>query len=291
MILLDFENKDYPRLLKKIKKPPKQIWVEGNLEILNQNAIAVIGSRNMTEYGKKWCEIFTKKLLEYGLVIVSGMANGIDSIAHKTALNYGGKTIAVLPSGFKNIYPKQNCEIFENIIKNGGAVISEYSPEIKADKEKFLERNRIVSGLAIGTLVIEAEYRSGTSVTAKITREDGKNVFCIPGSLDNSKSIGTNNMIKKGATLVTNINDIVSKYSFLHKVKTLDEQIRNYDYEISKEFEEIYKILLKEPMNISKLIRLSNLSINEIMEKISMLEIEGKIRKERNGNICIINKK
>lgn len=166
--------------MKSTKDAPKELWYEGEISLLNRHSIAVIGARKCTEYGKIWCEKFVKDLLDYNLVIVSGMANGIDSIAHKTALKYGGKTIAVLPSGLKNIYPKSNESLYNKIIQNGGLVISEYEPSKKANSRYFIERNRIVSGLSQGVLVIEAAYRSGTSITANIAKVQGKKVFCIP---------------------------------------------------------------------------------------------------------------
>ena len=196
-----------------------RLYFQGDINILNQNGIAVIGTRECSEYGRRWCEKFVKELLEYDLVVISGMARGIDTIAHKTALKYGGKTIAVLPSGFNNIYPKENLELYEQIIANDGLIISEYMPEIESSSNRFLERNRIVSGLSIGTLIIEAEYRSGTGVTARMTKEQGKLVFCIPGSLDNKKSIGTNRLIQNGANLVTKVEDIIENYNLQKKIK------------------------------------------------------------------------
>ena len=180
MKIIKYEDKAYPELLKKIKNPPKKIYIKGMQENLNTRAIAVVGSRNCTPYGEKWCEIFVKELVKYNLTIVSGMALGIDSIAHKTALKYGGKTIAVLPCGLENIFPQKNKNLFKKIIELNGTVISEYAPKTEAFYDLFLQRNRIVSGLSVGLLVVEAAYRSGTSVTARLALSQGKNVFCIP---------------------------------------------------------------------------------------------------------------
>jgi len=180
MKIIKYEDEDYPDSLKNIKNPPKKIYLEGQKEIIKTKAIAVVGSRNCTSYGEKWCEIFVKELVKNNFTIVSGMANGIDSIAHETALKYKGKTIAVLPCGLDNIYPKNNKKLFNKILESKGTVISEYSPKTEAFSDLFLQRNRIVSGLSIGLLVVEAAYRSGTSVTARIALSQGKNVFCIP---------------------------------------------------------------------------------------------------------------
>ena len=170
----------YPKELKEIPNPPENLYVEGNIENLYSPCLAIIGSRNCTEYGEKWCKHFVKELVKYGITIVSGMALGIDSIAHKTALKYGGKTIAVLPCGFSNIYPKQNTELYKNILNNNGTVITEYDLNTKAKYNYFLERNRIVSGLSMGVLVVEAAHRSGTSVTARLAIMQKRDVFCIP---------------------------------------------------------------------------------------------------------------
>jgi DNA processing protein len=279
MRVLKFDDDEFPQSLKSIQNPPSQLWVEGDVSLLSQNAIAIVGSRGCTEYGKRWCENFTKDLLEYNLVIVSGMAIGIDTIAHNTALKYGGKTIAVLPSGFDNVYPKRNFNLFQNIINNGGVVVSEYSPLEEADQEKFLERNRLVSGLSVATLVIEAAYRSGTSVTANITKSENKEVFCVPGSLDNSKSLGTNIMIKKGAKLVTCVDDIVENYGFLHKDNVLQEVPDLILEDVDDEYKDVYKIISNVPIDINQISKKANISINEAMAKVSMLEIDGKIKR------------
>ncbi len=285
MIKLEFENKKFPEMLRKIKNPPKSLWVEGNVDLLNTISIAIIGSRKCSNYGEKWCKKFTKDLLEYNLTIVSGLAIGIDKTAHDTALKYGGKTIAVLPSGLKNIYPTENLNLYKNIINSGGAVVSEYMPEERCDKKKFLERNRIVSGLGIGTLVVEAGYRSGTSVTAKITKQNGKKVFCIPGSLDNSKSLGTNTMVKNGAILVTSVNDIICNYKNLKKTRIV-QNIKKY--EVSKEFQDIYELISEKPMEINLIAKLTDQNVSSVMAKITFLEIEGKIKRLGGNKIVAV---
>lgn len=276
MKVLEYNNDIFPRTLKSINQCPNRLYVEGNIDILNQYGIAVIGSRNCSNYGEKWCEKFVKDLLEYNLVIVSGMAKGIDTIAHRTALKYGGKTIAVLPSGFNNIYPKENLDLYKKIIDLGGAVISEYNPSDKACSERFLERNRIVSGLSIATLVIEAEYRSGTSVTARLTNEQGKEVFCVPGSLDNTKSVGTNKMIQNGAKLVTSVEDIMQNFNFIERTCVINRI--QYD-EVNDEYKDIYSLLSDIPVEFEELVKKSKLTINDLMYKLTMLELDGKIMK------------
>lgn len=272
MKIIEINEKEYPRVLRKIENPPKKLYVEGDERILNSNCIAVVGSRKNTKYGEKWCKKFVKELVKYDLKIVSGMAIGIDWVAHKEAIKEGGKTIAVLPSGLKNIYPKENIKLYEEIISNGGCVISEYEPYEEAESKKFLERNRIVSGISIGCLVVEAAYRSGTSVTARLTKNQKRDVFCIPGSLDNSKSIGTNKLIKDFAKLVTSPEDIIKNYEFLHKIE-LEKP------EEKKEENEILKLIKEDPINIDDIVKLSNKNIKEIISEITILELDGKIER------------
>ena len=274
MRVIEYSDKLFPERLKSIMKCPQKLYLEGNVNILNDYGMAIIGSRDCSSYGEKWCEKFVKQLLEYNLVIVSGMAKGIDTIAHKTAIKYGGKTIAVLPSGFNNIYPKENIDLYKKIINSGGAVISEYESNVMADSKKFLERNKIVSGISIGTLVIEAEHRSGTSVTARLTKEQGKKVFCIPGSLDNSKSIGTNKMIQDGAKLVTSVEDIVEEFDFLQKVCSINEM---KEEDVDEQYKDVFELLSDAPIEFDEMVKMSNLRVNELMTKLTMLELDGKI--------------
>ena len=277
MTVIELENKLYPKILKNIKKAPKKLYINGNLDILNSNCIAIIGSRKNTKYGEKWCKKFAQEFMKYNLTIVSGMALGIDKIAHKTAIRNGGKTIAVLPSGLENIYPEENLELYNEIILNGGCVISEYEPKINASSKNFLERNRIVSGLSLGTVVIEAAYRSGTSVTAKIAKEQGRDVFCIPGSLDNPKSIGTNNLIKEFAKIVTSPKDVINNYNFLHKIEVNSNTL--VKEQIPEEYKKIYSLITDIPININDIAKKSLLELREVSSKLTMLELDGKVVK------------
>ena len=277
MTVIELGNKLYPKILKNIKKAPKKLYINGNLDILNSNCIAIVGSRKNTEYGEKWCKKFAQEFIKYNLTIVSGLALGIDKIAHKTAIRNGGKTIAVLPSGLENIYPEENLELYNEIILNGGCVISEYEPKIKASSKNFLERNRIVSGLSLGTVVIEASYRSGTSVTAKIAKEQGRDVFCIPGSLDNPKSIGTNNLIKEFAKIVTSPKDVINNYNFLHKIEFNSNKL--VEEQIPEGYKKIYSLITDIPININDIAKKSLLELREVSSKLTMLELDGKVVK------------
>ena len=276
MIEINIDNKEYPQNLKKIKNPPCVLYAQGNIELLYQPSIAIIGSRLCTTYGERMAKKFSKELSEYGINTISGMAKGIDTIVHKETLRVQGKTIAVLPCGFKYIFPKENTKLYNEILEGNGLIITEYPDNVKADSKKFLERNRIVSGLALGTLVVEGGRRSGTSVTAKLTKQQEKNVFCIPSSLENSKGVTPNNLIKNGAVLVTDVNDIIEKYKYLNlKRKKLTPQ--NYNL-IKEEYRDIFNILPKDGIiHIDEIAQKLDLSIQEINYKLTMLELEEKI--------------
>lgn len=268
---IKIEDKKYPNQLKEIKNPPNKIFLVGNEKILQSDGIAVIGSRCNTEYGEKYATKFSKELAKQGLTIISGMAVGIDGFAHKGALSVGGKTIAVLGSGFNNIYPEENKELFKQIIENDGAIITEYEPDVKPNSENFPKRNRIVSGLSKGVLVIEAVYRSGTSITAKLGQSQGRKVFCIPSNLERKNGVGTNQLIKEGASLVTNIDDI------LNAIK-VERKAENNAVKIPAEYLPIYEVLEDEPMNVNVICKKLKTDISSINANLMLMELEGYIK-------------
>ncbi len=268
---IKIEDEKYPNQLKEIKNPPNKIFLVGNEKILQSDGIAVIGSRCNTEYGEKYATKFSKELAKQGLTIISGMAVGIDGFAHKGALSVGGKTIAVLGSGFNNIYPEENKELFKQIIENDGAIITEYEPDVKPNSENFPKRNRIVSGLSKGVLVIEAVYRSGTSITAKLAQSQGRKVFCIPSNLERKNGVGTNQLIKEGASLVTNIDDI------LNAIK-VERKAENNAVKIPAEYLPIYEVLEDEPMNVNVICKKLKTDISSINANLMLMELEGYIK-------------
>ena len=209
VIKIDLNSKYYPEKLKNINGKPRELYCLGNLELLNYKSIAVIGSRNYSNYGKRAAMEFSYNLAKENICIVSGMARGIDSFAHEATLKSKGKTIAVLGSGLDVIYPKENIKLYEDIIKNDGLIISEYLLGTPPRKQNFPARNRIISGLSDGVLVIEARKNSGTNITVDFALEQGKDVFVIPGDIYSKTSDGTNFLIKEGAIPVTNYKDIL----------------------------------------------------------------------------------
>ena len=280
MIKITLEDNNYPEQLRKIENPPKQLYLEGNTKLLDTLGIAIIGSRECTEYGEKMARKFSKELSLYGLTIISGMAIGIDSFAHIGCVEEGtGNTIAVLPSGLNRIYPQENEKLFKDILDNNGLIVTEYEENEEADSKKFLERNRIVSGLAIGTLVVEGGHRSGTSVTAKLTKKQEKNIFCILSSLENKKGITPNRLIKEGAFLVTEVEDVIKQYPEL-KLKKIELNKKcniksKKEVVVNEECRDVYECLDNEKIiHINEISKRLNLSISEVSYKLMMLELD-----------------
>lgn len=284
MKIIKLEDKEYPEQLKLIEDPPKKLYVLGDEKILKEKSIAIIGSRNCTPYGELESFKFSEQLTKHGLVITSGMAIGIDSYAHKGCISQNGKTIAVLGSGFNNIYPKENAELFKKIIDTGGAVISEYAPSVEPSSDKFRKRNRIVSGLSIATLIVEAEYRSGTTITARYAKKQGKPVFCIPNSIENNKGVGTNEMLKNGAFLATNADDILIKCNIPLNTNIKEENLKETyslktQIQVNKKYKEIYDILQDQPLNTNEICKKLNLTVNEVNSKLLFMEMEGLVKR------------
>lgn len=230
---ISINSKEYPEQLKNIYNPPLKLYVLGNKKLLHKKGIAVVGSRKATQYGKNIAYKISKELSENGINIISGLAIGIDTCAHlgtleaqrfiensaknevtseiiKNTMNIG-QTIAVLGSGIDNIYPKENIEIARKIIKSGGCIVSEYPLGTKPEKLHFPQRNRIISGLSSGVLVVEASRKSGALITAEFALEQGKEVFAVPGDIIREQSEGCNELIKDGANLIMSSNEILQE--------------------------------------------------------------------------------
>lgn len=206
-------NVKYPQKLKEIYDPPTMIYVLGNDEILNEKAIAIVGARKATTYGKNIALEIAKELSQKRINIISGLAIGIDTFAHIGSIRAQslGKTIAVLGSGIDKIYPKENIELARKIIKSGGCIISEYPVGTEPEKKNFPQRNRIISGLSNGILVVEAGKKSGALITAEFGLEQGKEIFAIPGDITKKQSEGCNLLIKDGAKIVLSVEEILEE--------------------------------------------------------------------------------
>jgi len=267
------EDKEFPEKLLKIKDPPDQLYVLGDVSLLNKKSIAIIGSRDCTMYGYEQAKKFAKELAKENICIVSGMAIGIDSAAHIGAKCEIGRTIAVLGSGFNNIFPEENKDLFYEILEQSGCIITEYAPDVEPSYNNFLSRNRIVSGLSEGVLVVEARYRSGTSITAKYAKQQRKKIFCIPSNLENTTGVGTGKLIQNGAKLVLNSNDILLDIGIINDEQ--EEYVEEFEVEVKSEYKQIYNVLSKIPINVNEICKRTNKSIVEVNTTLTMLELEG----------------
>lgn len=297
-ILRTTDNK-YPKRLLKTDDYPQELYILGNSNLLNKDSIAIVGSRDCSEYGKQYAFKFARELGEANICIISGMAIGIDTFAHIGASETLGNTIAVLGAGFNNIYPKENISLFNKILDNGGCIITEYEPDTQVKLSNFPKRNRIISGISLGSLVIEAKHRSGSSITAKNSFKQNKKVFCIPRNLGEKHGVGTNYLLKNGAELVTctqdifeqlNISKTNNKIISIEQVNKLLEKYKQstkIEYNIPNEYKQIYKIL-KEPLNINDIAKKSNLSIQKTNEILTIMEIEGYIKKLKSNEYISI---
>ena len=299
------------------------------MQLLNNPIISIIGSRSCSQNGKNLARKFSYELSQCGITIASGLAKGIDTFAHLYSYKEKGKTIAVLANGFYHIFPKENVGLYEKILENDGLVISEYSPNIHARTEFFLERNRIISGLSLGVLVVESGYRSGTSVTARLAKVQNKKIFALPHEIWDSHGVGTNKLIRNGATLVTCIEDIFQELScsikqsnsdsffnsskvtqnLISKLSSSIPKINRYDINSCIEilsntkrakslnkrplkdskYQFVYDLITDNPISVNDLCKKTNTSISVILNTLFSLELEGYIKKVEGGYVCILD--
>ncbi len=206
--LITIKDKEYPAKLKNIYDPPIVLYIKGDINILDNRSIAIIGCRDASEYGINSAKYFSYNLAKKGVNIVSGLAKGIDSYAHIGAINAKGNTIAIIGNGLDSVYPKENIEIARKILETGGSIITEYPLGTKPEKMNFPARNRIISGISNSVIVVEAKAKSGTLITVDFALEQGRDVYVVPGNINSINSIGTNELLKQGAKPVTNYFDI-----------------------------------------------------------------------------------
>lgn len=275
---------DYPELLKNISDAPLGFYMIGTMPDDN-NKVAIIGARKCTQYGAMNAYRFGKELAENDIPVISGMALGIDSMAHKGAIDGKGKTVAVLGCGVDIVYPPSNMGLRESIIKNG-CVISEYPPQTPPYPANFPPRNRIISGLSDAIIVVESAKRSGTLITVGQALEQGRDVFAIPGNINNPMSQGTNDLIKDSAHPLTNIDDVLSVVGVLHKFSERNSEdvkinkiVKKEKYIIEPDEKIVYNCIENVPISIDEIISNTNLSIQKIQYTLTMLEIKGCIKK------------
>ncbi|HRS47926.1 MAG TPA: DNA-processing protein DprA [Candidatus Paceibacterota bacterium] len=272
---LKLTDPDYPKLLKEITNPPSKLYIKGTL-LKDELCLAVVGTRKPTSYGIEACKYFTRELANLGFTIVSGLALGIDSISHQIALENNCRTIAVLGSGLNKISPSSNSNLALKIAKQG-AIISEFEPDEEALPYNFPQRNRIIAGLAIGTLVIEASEKSGALITARLATENNREVFAVPGSIFSIYSKGTNKLIAQGAKLVSSPIDILEEFYWL-KEKIKEKTIQDLSVDEIKILES-----LTEPKTIEELSLLTNLEIGVLKSILTEMELKNLILKRLDG--------
>ncbi len=273
--LVKFGDKDYPELLKQIHDAPVILYIKGNIEEEDKYSLAIVGSRLSTTYGRCIADKLSGELSSIGFTIISGMARGIDSVAHKSAIKRGGRTIAVLGSGIDVIYPPENAGLGEKIIEHG-SVISEFPPKTKPNRENFPVRNRLISGLSLGVLVIEASIKSGSLITANYALEQGREVFAIPGNIMSNNTLGTHKLIQKGAKLVHNVDDIIEELAPL--LKGFIKKRMNEDIILNDEEKLICDMLSSEPIHIDSITRNLNLALNTVLTILLNLELKGVVK-------------
>ncbi len=280
-MIITMSDRDYPLLLLEIPDPPPLLYVSGNLCSSSKN-IAVVGSRNATDYGLSITKRLCSELVSNNITVVSGMARGIDTAAHEGALNGNGKTIAVLGSGLGRIYPVQNTKLFHMISENG-AVISELPLMAEPDAFNFPARNRIISGISLGTVVVEATKRSGSLITARLAAEQNREVFAVPGSIESFKSTGTHTLIKQGAKLVENVKDIIDELSNVlvsNKNTAIKEkkEIDSQDICLNAEESQVLKALESYPVHIDELTRKVKMETGKLLSILLKLELQDLIK-------------
>ncbi|MDZ7744210.1 MAG: DNA-processing protein DprA [Candidatus Saccharibacteria bacterium] len=273
---LTLKSTEFPECLKNIPSPPKQIFVRGNPSVLLQNnpVLTVVGTRKVSPYGREVTDKFVREVASKGVTIVSGLALGVDILAHRAALSVGGSTIAVLPCSLDSIYPSSHYHDAMKIVEQGGALISEYPEGTEPFKTNFIERNRLVSGLGDGVLITEAAEKSGTLHTANFALEQGKTVMAIPGNITSPLSKGTNNLIKSGALPITDSSDIL--FALGVKENKANEQVELFGGDQGET--NILNLIASGITDASELQRQSDLNPGEFNQTITMLEINGRIR-------------
>lgn len=285
IVLLTKFDDEYPKKLKELDDCPMFLFCKGDLSLLNKKSLAVVGTRKPSSYGRIVTEKIVKEIAGAGIVIVSGLAYGVDSIAHRKCLEVGGGTIAVLGSGFNHIYPIEHISLAEGIA-NKGLLISEYPPNKKATKYTFPQRNRIIAGLGDGVLITEASFKSGTIHTKDFALEYGRNIYSVPGNIDSPTSGLTNDIIKSGqAQCITQAKDILDDYNI--DKENINNKKEYNEYQLSFDEQEIVKLLQDGMKDIDYLTKNCSLTINNFNTCLTMLEIRGIITRLPGGHISL----
>jgi len=277
--ILMVHDEEYPEILRQTVDFPPVLFCLGDTCLLKQECFAVVGTRTITMYGKAIVSRFVPPLCRANFCIVSGMASGVDAESHWSAINNDGKTIAVLGTGVDVAFPAQNKDLYKKIIKDGGLVVSEFAPGTAGFKQNFPRRNRIISGLSIGALIVEAGLQSGSLITASISASYSRDVFCVPGPITSRMSDGTNSLIKRGAIVALSSDDILEHYSLL--IKGNGKKI--HTTQISDGAKTLLKTLSAQGSSVSELLCSSGACSSEIFKNLEELELSGYIFRDGFG--------
>lgn len=282
----------YPELLAGIPGPPERLYVVGDPEILHLPALAIVGSRNPTSGGAQNAFEFARHLGRTGFCIVSGLAQGIDAAAHRGALAAKAPTVAFLGHGIDRVYPAVNHGLAREIARHG-ALVSEFPLGTAPNRALFPQRNRLISGLSLGTLVVEAARRSGSLITARLASEQGREVFAIPGSIHNPLTRGCHQLIRQGAKLVEAADDIIAELAPLagHMLQTIDTAISPQEarVEVDEEYVKLLEALGHDPVSADEIVERSGLTIDQVSSMLLILELEGKIEKLSGGRYSVLS--
>ncbi|MCK4591925.1 DNA-processing protein DprA [Candidatus Parcubacteria bacterium] len=275
--IVTIKDELYPKLLEEIHSAPALLYYKGEIK-KDEFTIAIVGSRKFSTYGRQVCSQFARELSQAGLIIISGMALGIDGIAHRECLKLKNRTVAVLGGGIntKSIYPSSNHQVAEEIVSNGGAIVSEYPIGTPPLKQHFPARNRIISGLSLGVLVVESAQSSGTLIIAKFALEQNREVLAIPGSIYSMTSKGSNNLIKLGAKLVTKTGDVLEELNLESAIEI--KKAREIIPDNEEEALILENLSPNEPIHIDQLAKTIKINVTAISSLLTLMEIKGKVK-------------
>ncbi|MBN1875431.1 MAG: DNA-processing protein DprA [Anaerolineae bacterium] len=272
--VLTWDSADYPALLRQIPDPPPVLFVKGELKDEDEWAVALVGTRKATVYGREVAQRLASDLAHNGVTVVSGLARGIDGVAHRSALEAGGRTIAVLGSGLNHIYPSEHFKLAQAISEHG-TVISDYPLGTRPEASNFPPRNRIISGLSLGVLVVEADLKSGAMITADFAGDQGREVFAVPGSILSPASAGCNRLLRDGAAIVTEVRDILET---LHLGQLEEKQAVRQILPANPMEAKLWEVLSAEPQHIDQIARMSSLPVETVNSTLVMMELKGLAR-------------
>ncbi len=275
--VVTFWDREFPDLLKQIYDPPALLFVRGTLKPDDKYAVAIVGSRLISSYGEVITQKLTRDLAGKGVTVVSGLAYGIDTLAHATALKSGSRTIAVLGSGVDVIYPRENARLAERIVENG-ALVSEFPLGSKPERSNFPRRNRIICGMSLGVVVVEAGRRSGALITAAMALEQNREVFAVPGNVNSPNSVGTNELIRQGATLVTSAEDILEELGPQLRLPFASEVNAARPENLTEPERKIFDLLSNEPRHIDAIAAAAGESTASVLSVLLGLELKNAVK-------------